>query len=72
MKKEILPKAGSGKFQKLASKIEQSEEKSGMSNKKAKEIGNATAAKIWFEKFGKKKMETAAKAGKKLAEKKKQ
>lgn len=41
-----------------------------MSAKKAEKIGNAVAAKVGFEKYGKKRMVKAAVAGKKLAAKK--
>ena len=51
------------KFDKLADKIAKEYRKDGDSAEKAKEIGEATAAKIGFAKYGKRGMERKARAG---------
>ena len=51
------------KFDKLANKIAKEYRKDGDSAEKAKEIGEATAAKIGFAKYGKRGMERKARAG---------
>ncbi len=49
------PKLGTGKrFKSLSGKIAQAYKKKGISAKKAKQIGNATASKIGRKKYGKK------------------
>ena len=54
---------GESKFDKLANKIAKEYRKDGDSAEKAKEIGEATAAKIGFAKYGKRGMERKARAG---------
>ena len=54
---------GESKFDKLADKIAKEYRKDGDSAEKAKEIGEATAAKIGFAKYGKRGMERKARAG---------
>jgi|7_EtaG_2_1085326.scaffolds.fasta_scaffold03300_7 hypothetical protein len=54
---------GESKFDKLADKIAKEYRKDGDSAEKAKEIGEATAAKIGFAKYGKRGMARKARAG---------
>lgn len=60
------PKLGSGeRFKKLSGGVAEQYMKKGMSAEKAKKVGAAVAAKAGMKKYGKKKMASMAKAGKK-------
>lgn len=60
------PKLGTGaRFKTLAGNVASGYKKRGMDEKKAEEIGKATAAKIGREKYGAKKFAAMAKKGKK-------
>jgi hypothetical protein len=60
----MKPKLGSGaRFKKLEGSVEKEYEKKGKSEKKAKEIGAAIAAKVGREKYGEKKMSSWSKKG---------
>ena len=70
-KKRGKPRAGSGRFKRLANKIKEQYVKKGMSAKKASEIANAIAAKTGFKKYGKKAMLKEAAKGRRKKRKRK-
>jgi hypothetical protein len=63
------PKAGSGRFRRLANEVAKEYVKKGMSKKKAEQVGKAVAAKIGMKKYGKRAMVEAAVKGRKRKKK---
>lgn len=70
-KAEKKPTAGSGNFKKLQGSVANEYEKKGKSPEVANKIAGAIAAKVGVAKYGKKAMEKASIAGKKLKASKK-